>query len=128
MSLREDIRESLTRGLPRALILREDYQIDGHWVPCAQPLQVTAWGRDKSGITYDVPGWDLLVETDEFLIVSQGDRSWAIPRALRHDKLMVVGDDDVDSLVELVESFVDRLGGCEPEEEDLWGEEPDGGW
>jgi hypothetical protein len=127
MSLRDDIRESLTRGLPRALILRDDYKINGKAVPRDTPLSVSAWGRTKAGITYNVLGWDLLAETDEFLIVSLGDKAWAIPRALRHDKLVSIDDSDINSLTEIMEDFLNQVG-AHADEEDVWGEEPEDGW
>lgn len=132
MSLHDDIRESLTRGVPRALILEEFYDAGGEPAPMGEVLRVVAWGRGKRGISYQAYGWDKLPEDGEFYIVSQGETSWAIPVSLEHTKLLKVSDHTVTSLVEMVQSFIESLdiGYLDDEEleRNLWGDEPEGGW
>jgi len=129
MSLREDIKKELTRGTPDVLMLDSPFDCETDaFIPARTPLQVVGWGRDKEGIIYnDVFGWVSLPEDTEFYIVELGEDAWAIPVSTPHAKLIVLDDTTVDSLTEVVESFFDVVGSSATEE-DIWGEEPEGGW
>jgi len=126
MSLREDIQKELVRGVPRALILDEPFDAETT-APARIPLRVTGWGREKGGITYNVFGWSALPENTEFYIVELGEDAWAIPVSTPHTKLVTPSTATVNSLTEVMESFLYQVG-VNADEEDIWGEEPEGGW